>query len=69
MTPLEAAFQRFKNKYFTAIRIDTELGQCDYDDGKFNRLERKSTRAPKSRNGWHEFADLRRIWNSKGNQK
>lgn len=44
MTPIEAAFQQFKNKHYTAVQIDTELGQCDYD-AKFCRLEKKSKQA------------------------
>ena len=45
MTPIEAAFQRFKNKHYTAVQIDTEAGQCDYGNAKFFRLEKRVKQA------------------------
>jgi hypothetical protein len=42
MTDLEKAFNKFKNKYYTAVQTDTLLGECDNDGDKYFSLERNA---------------------------
>jgi hypothetical protein len=56
MIPIEEAFERFKNKYFTAVLFDTQLGAlrrfedtfftaAAHDNSKLFLLEKESEKA------------------------
>lgn len=42
MTPIMQAFTKFKGKYHAAVQTDTLLGECDNNNDRFFRLEKKA---------------------------
>ena len=53
---LKNLFIKFKNRHFTAVQMDTELGHLDYDDAKWFILEKKAKTA------WEESDKTEKIF-------